>query len=114
MAQEVRTVAIVGCGVIGMGWAVLFMSCGLKVIISDPAPGAHESLKRYLEQSRSFFQERGDFDKLSSNYEFVDDILPRLPEVDFVQEVSTFISNVLLQKVQLKTNTLLTEWSRAC
>ncbi|KAJ4137147.1 hypothetical protein NW768_002728 [Fusarium equiseti] len=86
MAQEVQTVAIVGCGVIGMGWAVLFMSRGLKVIISDPAPGAHESLKRYLEQARSFFEERGEFDKLSSNYEFVDDILPRLPEVDFVQE----------------------------
>ncbi|WXC54126.1 hypothetical protein SNK03_000131 [Fusarium graminearum] len=86
MANEVRTVAIVGCGVIGMGWAVLFMSCSLKVIISDPADGAHESLKRYLEQARSFFEERGNFDKLSSNYEFVVDILPRLPEVDFVQE----------------------------
>ncbi|CAG1964018.1 unnamed protein product, partial [Fusarium graminearum] len=86
MANEVRTVAIIGCGVIGMGWAVLFMSFGLKVIISDPADGAHESLKRYLEQARSFFEERGDFNKLSPNYEFVVDILTRLPEVDFVQE----------------------------
>ncbi|GKU11816.1 unnamed protein product, partial [Fusarium langsethiae] len=86
MTQEIRTVAIVGCGVIGMGWAVLFMSRGLKVIISDPAEGAHESLKRYLEQARSFFEARGDFDKLASNYEFVSDIVPRLREVDFVQE----------------------------
>ena len=99
MAQEVHTVAIVGCGVIGMGWAVLFMSCGLKVIISDPASGAHESLKRCLEQARSFFEERGDFDRLSSNYEFVDDILPRLPEVDFVQEVRIITPNALLHKV---------------
>lgn len=96
MANEVRTVAIVGCGVIGMGWAVLFMSCGLKVIISDPADGAHESLKRYLEQARSFFEERGNFDKLSSNYEFVDDILPLLPEVDFVQEVRRLCSLIFI------------------
>lgn len=88
MAQEIQTVAIVGCGVIGMGWAVLFMSQGLKVIISDPAEGAEESLKRYLEQARSFLEEHGSFDQLASNYEFVSDILPRLPEVDFVQEVS--------------------------
>ncbi|KAH6951954.1 hypothetical protein DER45DRAFT_511405 [Fusarium avenaceum] len=86
MAQEIQTVAIVGCGVIGMGWAVLFMSQGLKVIISDPAEGAEESLKRYLEQARSFLEEHGSFDQLASNYEFVSDILPRLPEVDFVQE----------------------------
>ncbi|PNP77088.1 hypothetical protein FNYG_09557 [Fusarium nygamai] len=87
MTQQVRTVAIVGCGVIGMGWAVLFMSCGLKVIISDPADGAHESLKRYLKQARPFFEDHGGFDKLASNYEFVLDILPRLSEVDFIQEV---------------------------
>ncbi|KAG8355478.1 hypothetical protein FVEN_g6703 [Fusarium venenatum] len=86
MTQKVRTVAIVGCGVIGMGWAVLFMSCGLKVIISDPAESAHESLKSYLKQARPFFEEHGGFDKLASNYEFVLDIMPRLSEVDFIQE----------------------------
>ncbi|EKJ71686.1 hypothetical protein FPSE_08132 [Fusarium pseudograminearum CS3096] len=86
MTQEVRTVAIIGGGVIGMGWAALFMSCGLKVIISDPADSAHESLKRYLKQARPFFEKHGDFDKLASNYEFVLDILPRLREVDFIQE----------------------------
>ncbi|KAL3605061.1 hypothetical protein FPOAC2_00003 [Fusarium poae] len=86
MTQDVRTIAVIGCGVIGIGWAILFISCGLKVIISDPAEGAHKSLKRYLKQSRSYFEERGDFNKLSSNYEFIFDIMTRLPEVDFVQE----------------------------
>ncbi|QKD51973.2 uncharacterized protein FOBCDRAFT_238314 [Fusarium oxysporum Fo47] len=86
MAQEIRTVAIVGCGVIGMGWAVLFLSMGLKVIISDPAEGAEDALKGYFEQSRSYMEGYGDYDKLISNYEFVHDIVPRLGEADFIQE----------------------------
>ncbi|KAF4336572.1 3-hydroxyacyl dehydrogenase [Fusarium beomiforme] len=86
MTQEIRTVAIVGCGVIGMGWAVLFLSRGLKVIISDPAEGAQDALKRYFNQSQSYLEEYGDFEKLVSNYEFVCDIVPRLPEADFIQE----------------------------
>ncbi|KAF4435085.1 major facilitator superfamily transporter [Fusarium acutatum] len=86
MAQEIRTVAIVGCGVIGMGWAVLFLSRGLKVIISDPAEGAENVLKAYFEQSRSYLEGFGDYDKLISNYEFVHDIIPRLAEADFIQE----------------------------
>jgi 3-hydroxyacyl-CoA dehydrogenase len=87
MPQEIRTVAIVGCGVIGMGWAVLFLSRGLKVIISDPAEGAKDAFKRYLDQARPFFESRGNFEQLATNYEFVHDIVPRLAEVDFVQEV---------------------------
>ncbi|KAH8651264.1 3-hydroxyacyl-CoA dehyrogenase [Xylariales sp. PMI_506] len=86
MPQEISTVAIVGCGVIGMGWAVLFLSRGLKVIISDPAEGAEDALKRYLEQARPFFERLGIFEELATNYEFVRDIVPKLPEADFVQE----------------------------
>jgi 3-hydroxyacyl-CoA dehydrogenase len=88
MAHEIRTVAIVGCGVIGMGWAVLFLSRGLKVIISDPMEGAENALKAYFEQSRSYLEGFGDYDKLISNYEFVHDIVPRLAEADFIQEVN--------------------------
>lgn len=85
--QSVKTVAVVGCGVIGMGWATLFLAHGLKVIVSDPADGAEDAFKRYLEQARTFISEFGDFSHITSNYEFVRDIVPRLGEVDFVQEV---------------------------
>ncbi|KAJ1334945.1 carnitine 3-dehydrogenase [Microdochium nivale] len=84
--QSVKTVAVVGCGVIGMGWATLFLAHGLKVIVSDPADGAEDAFKRYLEQARTFISEFGDFSHITSNYEFVRDIVPRLGEVDFVQE----------------------------
>ncbi|KAL8389038.1 hypothetical protein RB595_008838 [Gaeumannomyces hyphopodioides] len=86
MPQEIRTVAIIGCGVIGMGWAALFLSRGLKVIASDPAPGAEDALMRYLGQARPFFEEHGNFEHLTASLEFVKDIVPRLAEADFVQE----------------------------
>lgn len=88
MTQDIRTVAIVGCGVIGMGWATLFLSRGLKVIISDPAENAENVLKGYFEQSKSYLEGFGDYDELVSNYEFVNDITPRLAEADFIQEVN--------------------------
>ncbi|KAJ3505337.1 hypothetical protein NM208_g16203 [Fusarium decemcellulare] len=86
MTREIRTVAIVGCGVIGMGWVTLFLSRGLKVIISDPVEGAKDALEKYLGQARPFFKEPGKFEQLVTNYEFVSDIMPRLAEADFVQE----------------------------
>ncbi|KAF5691035.1 3-hydroxyacyl dehydrogenase [Fusarium denticulatum] len=88
MTQEIRTVAIVGCGVTGMGWAVLFLSRGLRVMISDPMEGAENALKAYFEQSRSYLEGFGHYDKLVSNYEFLHEIAPRLAEADFIQEVN--------------------------
>ena len=38
-------VAVVGTGVIGGGWAALFLARGLDVVASDPAPGAEERLR---------------------------------------------------------------------
>lgn len=77
-----------------MGWTALFLARGKKVIISDPADGAEEALRRYLEQARPFLEEHGDFDQLTANYEFVRDIVPRLPEADFVQEVGTWRKDI--------------------
>ncbi|KAB8225845.1 hypothetical protein BDV33DRAFT_187171 [Aspergillus novoparasiticus] len=86
MPQQIRTVAIVGCGMIGMSWATLCLSRGLKVIVSDPATGAKEALQRYLDQARPFLEAQGNSEELATNYEFVSDIVPRLAEADFVQE----------------------------
>ncbi|KAG5774127.1 hypothetical protein H9Q69_000284 [Fusarium xylarioides] len=69
-----------------MGWAVLFLSRGLNVTISDPVEGAENVLKAYFEQSRSYLEGFGDYSKLVSNYEFVYDTIPWLVEADFIQE----------------------------
>jgi 3-hydroxyacyl-CoA dehydrogenase len=87
--QQIHTVAIIGCGVIGASWTCLFLSRGLKVIIADPAEGAEEAFQRYLRDAWPALQENGALrHPLAESYEFVNDIKTRLPEVDFVQEVA--------------------------
>lgn len=87
MPEKVQTAVIVGCGVIGMSWGVLFLSKGIKVIITDPAEGAEANFQQYIQYAKSFIEGHGDFESLSRNYEFVSDVTSRLPEADFVQEV---------------------------
>lgn len=85
----IRTVAVIGCGVIGMSWASLFLSKGLKVIISDPVEGVEGRFKQYLSDAWPSLQQLGSLDERNiANYEFVTDMASRLPEADFIQEVS--------------------------
>jgi carnitine 3-dehydrogenase len=45
-AADIGTVAVVGTGAIGSSWATLALSRGLRVVGTDPAPGAEESLRK--------------------------------------------------------------------
>ena len=95
MPQDIRTVAVIGSGVIGMGWAFLFLSQGLKVIISDPAEGAEERFKRFIHDSWPPNEGAEDQKQFLDRYEFVEDVTPRLAEADFVQEVTNPDSSML-------------------
>ncbi|KAH7399177.1 hypothetical protein DE146DRAFT_656804 [Phaeosphaeria sp. MPI-PUGE-AT-0046c] len=87
MSQRIRTIAVVGCGVIGMSWATLFLANGLKVIISDPLEGAEEAFKRYARDAwPTLDPKKGLEQTLAEQFEFVVDINSRLGEVDFIQE----------------------------
>lgn len=44
-AVGVDRVAVVGTGVIGAGWAALFLARGLDVVATDPAPDAEQRLR---------------------------------------------------------------------
>ncbi len=55
MSHQIRTVAVIGCGVIGSSWACLFLSRGLKVIMYDPAVRAQETFKQYLQEGIAFY-----------------------------------------------------------
>jgi carnitine 3-dehydrogenase len=48
--RQVRTVAVVGTGVIGTSWAVHFLAHGLSVVASDPAPEAEDRLRSAVER----------------------------------------------------------------
>lgn len=50
MATSIKTVGVVGTGVIGASWTALFLANGLRVLVSDPAPGAKGRLAAYLDR----------------------------------------------------------------
>ncbi|KAI4934602.1 hypothetical protein J4E85_002460 [Alternaria conjuncta] len=86
--MSIRTVGIVGTGVIGASWTGLFLAHGLRVIVADPAPGAEEKLASYLESIWPALETMGlDENASLSNYEFVGATLGRhYKDVDFLQE----------------------------
>jgi carnitine 3-dehydrogenase len=71
------TVAVVGTGVIGASWAALFLSHGLDVVATDPAPGAEERLR--ADVAATGLAARG-------RLTFVDDVADAVAGADFVQE----------------------------
>lgn len=49
--KPVRRIAIVGTGVIGASWAAYYLSRGLDVIATDPAPNAETNLRKYVDEA---------------------------------------------------------------
>ncbi|KAF3069601.1 L-carnitine dehydrogenase [Trichoderma lentiforme] len=87
--QSIKTVGVVGTGVIGASWTALFLSRGLRVLVSDPAPGAKDRLFAYLQDSWPMLKQLGlHSDASISNCTFVGESLgDHCSEVDFIQEV---------------------------
>jgi 3-hydroxyacyl-CoA dehydrogenase len=73
----IRTVAIVGTGVIGASWAALFLSHGLDVVATDPAPGAEDRLR--ADVAATGLAARG-------RLTFAGDVAEAVAGADFVQE----------------------------
>jgi carnitine 3-dehydrogenase len=72
-----KTVAVVGTGVIGASWAALFLAHGLDVVATDPAPGAEERLRADVAATGI-----AEPDRLT----FVADVAEAVADADFVQE----------------------------
>ena len=51
MQQPIRTLTVVGTGVIGAGWAARALAHGLDVVAWDPAPDWHTRLRAALENA---------------------------------------------------------------
>lgn len=89
--MSIKTVGLVGTGVIGSSWATLFLARGLRVVISDPAPGAKERLEAYSREQWPLMQRIGlSPDADPNNWQFVENVADHLSEVDYVQEVCIY------------------------
>ena len=85
--SDISKVGIVGCGVIGAGWAARCLARGLEVLASDPAPGAEARMRESIDNAWPALEELGlspgaSRDRLS----FQVDLEKAVSEVDFVQE----------------------------
>lgn len=89
MAASIRTVGVVGTGVIGASWTALFLARGLRVLVSDPGVDAEKKLAAHLKEFWPALESLGLSKGASiNNYEFAGPSLKtRYHEVDFIQEV---------------------------
>ncbi|KAF5001120.1 hypothetical protein FGRMN_1231 [Fusarium graminum] len=99
--MAIKTVGVVGTGIIGASWIGLFLAHGLRVLVADPGPGAEEKLAQYLERIWPTLQELGlSQDASLKNYEFVGASLDeRYADVDFVQENAPEKTNLKIKLV---------------
>jgi carnitine 3-dehydrogenase len=84
---NVRTVGIVGCGLIGMSWAAYYLAKGFAVRATDPMASAEGKLRAYVGSAWPLLEEMGlepGADK--NNLTFSTDLNECLRGVDFVQE----------------------------
>ena len=49
--EGIGHVAVIGAGTIGASWAAYFLSRGLAVTASDPAPDAHDRIRRFVDRA---------------------------------------------------------------
>jgi 3-hydroxyacyl-CoA dehydrogenase len=87
MTKAINRVAIVGTGVIGASWAVLYLAKGLNVVASDPAPGAEGRLREFVARAWPALERLGlSPDASQANLSFSADLAEALAGADFVQE----------------------------
>lgn len=83
----VRTVACIGAGVIGGGWAAHFLARGYRVLAWDPAPDADEKLHRLVDAAWPALTALGLADGASrDNLTVVSTVPEAVGEAGFVQE----------------------------
>ena len=85
--KPIRRIAVVGTGVIGASWAAQYLARGFDVIATDPAPGAEENLRKYVDNAWELLTVVGltpgaSRDRLS----FTSNMKDALANSDFVQE----------------------------
>ena len=87
MSRPINRIAVIGTGVIGASWAALFLSRGLEVVATDPAPGAEERLRSMVDGFWPALNRIGMVDDASvARLRFEHDLARTVSGADFIQE----------------------------
>jgi carnitine 3-dehydrogenase len=111
MANEIKTCAVIGTGVIGAGWAARFLAHGLDVVAWDPGPDAEAKLKASLENAwpaltRVGLKQGADLKRVK----FVKTVEEAVRSADFIQESAP---EVLELKIKLHAQIDAAAWPDA-
>ena len=86
-SPHVRTVAVVGCGLIGISWAAFYLGKGFNVLATDPATGAEERLRKKIVELWPAVERVGlGKDASLERLTFDRDVAKAVEKADFVQE----------------------------
>src|SRR5262249_31625060 len=86
-AKPIRRITVVGAGVIGASWTALFLAKGLEVIVTDPAPNAEQSLRKFVDAAWPGLMRLGLASGASpSKLRFTADLEEAVAGADLVQE----------------------------
>ena len=84
---SIGRVGLVGGGVIGSGWSVRCLARGLDVVITDPAPGAEESLRENIAAAWPIMEQASLAQGASQDrLTFTADLEEAVANADFIQE----------------------------
>jgi carnitine 3-dehydrogenase len=84
--REIKKVAVIGGGVIGLSWASLFLARELDVVVVDPRPEAEADLRAFVEQAWPMMKALGlTTSDTVATAQFATDI-GSLTNIDFVTE----------------------------
>ena len=85
--DEIRTVAVVGAGLIGSGWAAYFLAQGLDVVATDPAPNAKQDMEQRIDRVWPLLEQLGlQAGASRARLRFNADLETAVEGADFVQE----------------------------
>lgn len=100
MRKDVSTFGVVGCGVIGSGWAARALGRGLDVVAWDPADGAEERMRSAVARAWPSVRKLGLYPGAErSRLRWVESIEEVGAEADFIQESAP--EDVALKKLLL-------------
>ncbi|WP_174803895.1 3-hydroxyacyl-CoA dehydrogenase [Martelella limonii] len=101
--MSTRVVAIVGAGLVGSGWAIVFARAGLTVRVYDPQPKIRDGFHAWAETSLKELE-------VASLVVNAADTLARLKVFDTLEEAlegATYIQESVFERVDVKTEACL-------